>query len=292
MRSQRVSELLQGVLEDQPTSPGLEAKVWAAIERARRVRRRRDRLKAIRQSPILYVGAALVAILILTGAIAIPRSHLGSKVATPPTPVVLAASIPRLLSDVRADDPARPAIERVSHAGVMHGYGDGAFGPDDPTLRLQMAAISVRASGLALGSDDLSSDDELRRSYETLIALNLVSGSYASTDEVLQIQTISFIARAMVEANRWSPETIDDPAIYPNVRVSARDRLDLVTYVRNAGPLPGLPTVQVWPDFNQVAPRGWVAQVVAQALPRAAFVPLPAAPAMIANLRSREREEE
>jgi len=69
----------------------------------------------------------------------------------------------------------------------------------------------------------------------------------------------------MVAAGRWAA-TEDDPALYPNVRIAASDRLDLVTYVHNAGALPDRAANGSWDDWNTPASRGWFARVLAQAL--------------------------
>lgn len=91
-------------------------------------------------------------------------------------------------------------------------------------------------------------------------------GSYDPFNDVSCIQAVSFITRAMVNSGRWVPLTTDNAAIYPNVSLDSGHRLDLRTYVRNAGALPNRPTGQPWADWTAPASRGWFAQVPCQAL--------------------------
>jgi hypothetical protein len=179
------------------------------------------------------------------------------------------------------DHPHRGAIEDVSGRGIIRGYGDGRFGPDDHTLRAQMAAMIARAMGWETEEhgnrfhdrcDDHQNciDDDLWRNIAALAAHNVArgydDGTYAPFNEVSQIQAVSFITRAMVAAGKWTAVTTDNPAIYPNVPLSSGHRLDLLTYVQHAGALPNRPTNQPWADWADPSTRAWFAQVLYQAL--------------------------
>lgn len=64
------------------------------------------------------------------------------------TEVALAARGGSGFLDVPADHPDAAAIAAVTHAGVLTGYGDGRFGPDDPLSREQLATVLVQGFGL------------------------------------------------------------------------------------------------------------------------------------------------
>ncbi len=139
-----------------------------------------------------------------------------------------------------------------------------------------MAGLIVRAMGWSGESatnpfpDRGSVDDELWSAVGILaargVALGYEDGTYDPTGPVLHIQVVSFISRAMVERGYWTAATEDDPSIYPNVQIAASDRLDLVTYVRNAGAVPDRPLGAGWDDWNTPASRGWFARALWQAL--------------------------
>jgi hypothetical protein len=108
-----------------------------------------------------------------------------------------------LATDARAADP----IAQLAARGIIRGYGDGSYGPADPILRAQMAALIVRALGWdgAAGGpapfDDRDGvDAELWRAIGTLatrgIARGYGDGTYHPRDPVLHIQAVSFVARA------------------------------------------------------------------------------------------------
>ncbi|HEY8597693.1 MAG TPA: PQQ-dependent sugar dehydrogenase [Thermomicrobiales bacterium] len=179
-------------------------------------------------------------------------------------------------SDVPPSDPGYEAISELAARGIIQGYGDGTFGPADISLRAQMAGLIVRAMGW--GGDTATNpfpdrgpvDDELWAAVGILAArgvtLGYEDGTYDPTGPVLHLQVVSFISRAMVERGYWTAATEDDPSIYPNVQVALSDRLDLVTYVRNAGAVPDRPLGANWDDWNTPASRGWFARVLWQAL--------------------------
>lgn len=177
--------------------------------------------------------------------------------------------------------------------------GDGPTFPDvdDPILRAQIAAFSCRSmpfggnpgdrsSGPNLGpnlgqqwddedhgkpfSDRNGVDDALWRNVGTLafygVAHGYPDGTFDPTGQVLRVQAISLITRAMVTKDYWVQATADDASIYPNVPASSGHRLDLATYARNAGDLPGRPRQQPWAEWADPAPRGWLVQVLWQAL--------------------------
>jgi PKD repeat protein len=179
-------------------------------------------------------------------------------------------------SDLAPTDPDYAAISDLAARGIVLGYGNGRFGAGDISLRAQAAALIIRAMGWqneAIGNpfpDRGPVDDELWAAVATLhargIARGYADGTYRPTGPTLRVQIVAFISRAMVAAGRWAAATEDEPTLYPNVQTGARDRLDLVTYVHNAGALPDRPANANWADWDAPASRGWFARVLAQAL--------------------------
>ena len=181
--------------------------------------------------------------------------------------------------DVAPGLPYFEAINALSERGIIQGYADGRFGPDDRVLRAQSAALIARAAGWDAENwpdagfpDRGPIDDALWRAVRTLahygVALGYPDGTYDPTGPVLHQQAILFIARALVEKGFW--RLADDTDPYPNLpRGGAREETDrrmVATYVREAGTIPDRPVGQPWADWNTPASRGWYAQVLYQAL--------------------------
>ena len=192
---------------------------------------------------------------------------------------VVAAFAPRpTFRDVAADAPSAEAIAQLAARGIVRGYADGRFGPNDTTLRAQMAALIARAMGWDAEDhgtrfpDRGGVDGDLWRNVGTLafydVARGYQDGTYCPTGQVLHAQVASFIARAMVAKGFWQPQP-DDPALYPAVPADSGHREDLATYAAHAGALPGTVATEAWgggTGWDQPATRGWFAQALWQAL--------------------------
>jgi hypothetical protein len=188
--------------------------------------------------------------------------------------------------DVLTGDPACAAIEGLAARGVIRGCDQAAspplYCPDDPTARAQMAALIARAMGWEAENHNTTFsdrcnapgsciDDALWRNVGTLqfygVARGYPDGTYNPFDNVLYAQTISFITRAMVKKGFWAAATLDDVRIYPDIPASSGHRLDLVTYVKYAGPLPGTTDARGHFDaWDQATSRAWFALALWQAL--------------------------
>jgi probable HAF family extracellular repeat protein len=181
--------------------------------------------------------------------------------------------------DLTPGTPYRTAIEDLALRGIIRGYEDGRFGPADPVLRAQSAALIARSVGWEAEDwsemdfpDQGSVDADLWRNVRTLahyrVALGYDDGTYNPTGEVLHQQVLLFIARAMVQKGYWQPQPDTNP--YPNLPSATEreraDRRDIATYVHYAGAVPDRPVGQAWADWDQPASRGWFAQALWQAL--------------------------
>jgi len=206
------------------------------------------------------------------------------------TAVAAFAPQPRF-PDVSTGTPYRDAIVQLAARGVIKGFADGTFGPALPIRRAESAALIARAMGWDAedhgnGFTDRCDptnpanciDADLWRNVGTLAFYDVARGfpglEYRPRDEVAHVQVISFITRAMVAKGYWIQARADDPGIYPNVRADSGHRLDLVTFVRNAGAIPDRPANQGWADWTGTTSRGWFAAVLDQAL-RSRFVTTP-----------------
>jgi hypothetical protein len=123
-------------------------------------------------------------------------------------------------------------------------------------------------------------DDELWNAVATLNFYNVARGFSSATDcgaagtttpcylprnPTANVQVIAFISRAMVARGYWAPATDDDPNLYPNIPASSGHRLDLVTYVRNAGPVPGQSASGDFAGYERIATRAFFAEALWQA---------------------------
>lgn len=200
--------------------------------------------------------------------------------------------------DVDKQTPYTTAIGELAARGIIKGCDQEAmpkrFCPTAPTVRAQMAALVARAMGWVGPTTDNPFKDrcempggtncidtELWGAVGQLAARAVARGyaeagtcgdaqstpCYAPRDNVLYVQIISFITRAMVAQGHWTAATTDDSAIYPNVPMSSGHRFDLITYAANVGPLPGTSAVMdQFPQWDQDASRGWFAEALWRAL--------------------------
>ncbi len=112
--------------------------------------------------------------------------------------------------------PYSEAIARLVARGVIKGYGNGTFGPNDGILRARMAVSTARLAGWSTSiksnifTDRCNTsgcvDDELWNSVAVTAFFQVARGyddnTYRPFDQVANIQAIAFITRTMVPA-RW-----------------------------------------------------------------------------------------
>lgn len=156
-------------------------------------------------------------------------------------------------SDVPPSHPQYRAITDLAAHGIINGYGDGTFGPDDTTLRAQLAALNVRAMGWSAEAPSNPFTDQCDPSgncvdpelWNTVAILAnkhvpLPTGAtggpltvakgytdaptcggsahtpcYAPRDTILQGQSILVISRALIAHGYWTLAA-DDPSIFPD----------------------------------------------------------------------------
>jgi len=178
-------------------------------------------------------------------------------------------------TDVPADHPNAQAINWLAERGIVKGYGDGRFGPDDNIVRGQVAGLITRGVGWQFQQfpnpfpDQGQLDPDLWGNVGTLnhygVAQGFQDGTFHPTDNVVAAQMISFIARAMVAKGYWQQQP-DNAQLYTNVPASSGHRSDLATYRNYAGGIYGTPDDASFPAWDMPATRAWVAEVLYRAL--------------------------
>jgi murein DD-endopeptidase MepM/ murein hydrolase activator NlpD len=119
----------------------------------------------------------------------------------------LATVGPARFPDVDATDPNAGAIAAVDAAGILTGYVDGTFGPDDPFTRQQLASMLVRAFDVPAVSTPAPFEDVIPgRTHAAEIAAIHAAGvtrgcgdgtRYCGGDPVRRDQIASFLDRAL-----------------------------------------------------------------------------------------------
>ncbi len=178
-------------------------------------------------------------------------------------------------TDGTSENPAADAVAQLAARGIIRGYGDGRFGPDDPVMRAQTAGLLSRALGWNEAdfgnrfSDRERVDADLWRNVGALahygVARGYDDGTFHPTEAVVQAQTISFITRAMVVKGYWQTQP-DDGVLFPNLPASSGHRDDLATYAHYAGLPPDTSAGAGWGNWNRPASRAWFARALWLAL--------------------------
>jgi S-layer homology domain len=191
--------------------------------------------------------------------------------------------------DVPGNRADHDAIVALATRGLIRGYANGNYGPDDTVTRAQMAALIARATpsgGLGIptlvppaclvaGSWDCEDwgnhfidqgglDGNLWRDVGVLQHYGVANGldgvHFGPGDPVTFAQTISFITRAMEAKGIWEAQP-DAPLPYNGVSAAHADDVRTFTYYVYVGGIPAPPT-----DWNATATRGWFARALWAAL--------------------------
>lgn len=178
------------------------------------------------------------------------------------------------------------AIVALATRGLIRGYVNGNYGPDDVVNRAQMAALIARAtpsSSLTMtppacqvarswdcenwGNDFVDRgglDGNLWRDVGVLQHYGVAHGvdgtHFGPGDPVTFAQTISFITRAMEAKGIWIAQP-DAPLPYAGVPAAHANDLRTFAYYVYVGGVPAPPT-----DWNAATTRGWFARALWAAL--------------------------
>ncbi len=137
-------------------------------------------------------------------------------------------------SDVPSNHWAAPAIKACADAGIVSGYGDGTYQPDNPVTRDQMAAYIARA--LAGGDEnvpdftdtptfpDVDAEnwalDYVEYAFESNVVQGYGDGTYHPQEQVNRAQMAVYVARAMVAPSGeagLADYVPSDPRNFPDV---------------------------------------------------------------------------
>lgn len=158
------------------------------------------------------------------------RAADGVPVAEPATASFLTVGgpLPPPFSDVPSQHRFREAIEALAQAGVVGGFPDGTFRPDEPVTRGQLARMLVALLGLhtpepgppppfrdvpATPGDPLA--DYLGEAARAGIATGFDDGTFRPYDSVTRIQLVRMVVRAALP--RLSPPPPDFSAGFRDV---------------------------------------------------------------------------
>ena len=194
-------------------------------------------------------------------------------------------------SDVNDNNPACAAIAALSGQGIINGYATNppTFGPNDAVQRAQIAAFLVRAlqwqgapttprsftdfgalvaelraSSLILANRCDPQGNCVAKGYEpaSCAARGETAPCFGPNDAVSYAQVISFIARAFQYAPTYGWQAQPN-GVLPYSGIPAVHQADARMYHHYAGLIPAAPSGS---DWNQPAPRAWVARALYQAL--------------------------
>jgi hypothetical protein len=222
----------------------------------------------------LLVGLVLAAVLVV--AIAVPAS---------------AAWFPDT-----EDHPYEASILALADRGIIGGYTNGNFGPDDPVIRQQFAKMIVLTLALPVAEEDfpdpavpfidLDTDDPAKlypHEYVAVCALNNITKGtdathFSPTKNITRQQVITMVVRAVDNLKPGTLEAVPagwngvlpagDPTHGLNIKKAEYNGLLDGIWASTTVPTPGLAG---W-DTTKNATRGEVAEMLAQLLYRAGTV--------------------
>lgn len=181
--------------------------------------------------------------------------------------------------DVSASHPYAEAIYELASRGIISGYADGRFGPDDPVMRQQSAKMIVLSLGLEpapagyplpftdIGADWPYPTGFVAIAYQRNITTGVTPVTFAPWDSITRAQVITMVVRAVENINPallatppvgvWSGWGNFDPIHGPTAAKAQHNGL-----------LEGLPveSLSAW----SAMPRGEVAQVLGNLIAKAA----------------------
>ncbi len=176
-------------------------------------------------------------------------------------------------SDVPPSHRNYEAVSSLAQAGVVNGYEDGTFRPDEPVLRAQFAKMVVNLLGLPVSEADVSPFLDVEKPSDSLypdnyigvaaregITKGLTATSFGPYQKLTRAQSITMLVRA---ADTYHPGVLDEPHPGWRGQVEAGDPTHGVNIRRAeyAGLLAGLDLARFTP--SESATRAEVAQIMA-----------------------------
>lgn len=188
-----------------------------------------------------YLSALLVLVMVLTSFGAVGMADSSGIPSSP-------------LRDI-GFSPIADSVNALYALGIITGVDDHTFGADQPVSRAQMAAFLVRATKVGTsGSDGSAMFTDVPRGYWASAAIGAAAdnkfisgyqGRFRPDDQVVEAEAVTMVLRSL----GYISNTLDYP----------------VGYVLKARDL-GLLTDDIHFAINDVATRGWVAQILARAV--------------------------
>ena len=191
--------------------------------------------------------------------------------------VALPASAASQFTDI-ASSPYKVAIDNLSSMGIVGGYADGTFRPDNELMRQQFAKMAVLGMGYSVSTADVSTFTDTPAadpgnplypgSFVAVAAENHIIAGYPDNtfrffNSVTRQQAISIIVRAAGSA------LTDPPAGYQGVLdYSDPTHGENIRKAEYNGLLEGIANLASW-DTTGNATRGETAQLLSQLLAKA-----------------------
>ncbi|MCE5252884.1 MAG: S-layer homology domain-containing protein [Actinomycetia bacterium] len=178
--------------------------------------------------------------------------------------------------DVSSSNPYYPAITDLSSRGIIGGYANGNFGPNDIVKRMQFAKMIVGALGITPNAStdtrfaDLGTPDangyphrfiQTAYDYGITTGTNTAQTLYSPTNPIRRDQVVSMIVRG---ANSVFPGTLENPppgtvSLFAGVGDPHGPNLRIAEYNGLLGGLVGMGSA--W-SITANATRGEVAQML------------------------------
>ncbi|MFH0917303.1 MAG: S-layer homology domain-containing protein [bacterium] len=149
--------------------------------------------------------------------------------------LALPASAASAFPDVPSNHPYISAIVELSARGIIGGYTNGNFGPEDPVMRQQFAKMVVKTMNLSVPGGEIcpfgdvvaqtGTDPFYPGKYVAVCAqYNIAKGKdathFAPYDNITRRQVITMVVRA---ADNLTPGTLDDVPAGWNGQLSYED---------------------------------------------------------------------
>ena len=178
--------------------------------------------------------------------------------------------------DIPSSHPYAGAIADLSQRGIISGYADGSFGPDNPVVRQQFAKMMVKTLGLPVSQADVCPFPDVPQNIDLkdplypdkYVAVCAAQGITVGKDTIpptfdpyspiTRQQLITMVARAAELAT--PPDTYVPP--FAPAQFYPKEHFDNACRAAYAGLLDGLQGLGVGFDFLADASRGECAQLL------------------------------